>query len=150
GLPVLDADNTITGWCLLLTDIDDRKQAEEALRLSERNLSLTVASIPAMIQVSRPDGSVLSVNQAVLDYHGVTLKDLQNEDFRDRFYHADDVQRLREKRTEALKRPQPFEYEQRAKGRDGRYRWFAVRYSPLLDEQGRIERWYATAFDIED
>jgi PAS domain-containing protein len=34
--------------------------------------------------------------------------------------------------------------------RDGRYRWFLIRYSPLLDEQGRIERWYLAAFDIED
>jgi PAS domain-containing protein len=32
----------------------------------------------------------------------------------------------------------------------GRYRWFASRYNPVLDEQGRIERWYARAFDIED
>jgi signal transduction histidine kinase len=25
-----------------------------------------------------------------------------------------------------------------------------VRYKPLLDEQGRIVRWYVAAFDIED
>ena len=53
-------------------------------------------------------------------------------------------------REEALKRPLPFEYEQRALGKDGRYRWFLVRYNPLLDEQGRIDRWYVAAFDIED
>src|SRR4029079_16356915 len=46
--------------------------------------------------------------------------------------------------------PLQFEYEQRALGKDGKYRWVLVRYNPLLDDQGRIERWYATAFDIED
>src|SRR6185295_5023450 len=51
---------------------------------------------------------------------------------------------------EALTRPVPFENEQRVLGRDGRYRWFLVRYNPLVDEQGRIDRWYAAAFDIED
>jgi signal transduction histidine kinase len=35
-------------------------------------------------------------------------------------------------------------------GKDGKYRWFSVRHNPLLDDQGRIERWYAIAFDIED
>jgi len=60
------------------------------------------------------------------------------------------VTRLREERKEALKRPQQFEYEQRAMGKDGEYRWFLVRYNPLLDDHGRIDRWYATAFDIED
>src|SRR6476469_9876657 len=90
------------------------------------------------------------MNQTVLDYHGVSLQDVQREDFRSRYYHPDDAERLRDMRNEALKRPLPFEYEQRALGKDGRYRWFLVRYNPLLDEQGRIERWYTTAFDIED
>ena len=123
---------------------------KEKLQAGERNLSLTINTIPTFIQVSRPDGSVLSVNQAVLDYYGVTLQDMQKEDFRARVYHSDDVERLHKWREEALKRPQQFEYEQRALGRDGKYRWFLVRYNPLLDDQGRVDRWFATAFDIED
>lgn len=150
GLPVRDRENKITGWYLLLTDIDDRKKAEDALRSNERNLSLMINAIPTFIQVFRPDGTVLSVNQTVLDYHGVSLQDVMKEDFRSRFYHPDDADRLREVRNEALKRPFQFEYEQRALGKDGRYRWFLVRYNPLLDEQGRIDRWYVAAFDIED
>ena len=109
-----------------------------------------INAIPTFIQVSRPDGTVLSVNQTVLDYHGISLQDVLKKDFRSRFYHPDDAERLREVRDEALKRPLQFEYEQRALGKDGRYRWFLVRYNPLLDEQGRIDRWYVAAFDIED
>jgi PAS domain S-box-containing protein len=150
GLPLRDAQERILHWFHLQIDIDDRKRAEEALRSAERNLSLTINTIPTLIQVSRPDGTVLSVNQAVLDYHGIRLQDVQTEDFRTRVYHPDDVKRLREERKEALERPLPFEYEQRALGKDGKYRWFLVRYNPLLDDQGRIDRWYATAFDIED
>src|SRR4029077_5957968 len=33
---------------------------------------------------------------------------------------------------------------------DGQYRWFTVRGVPLLDEQGRILKWYGIAVDIED
>lgn len=150
GLPLRDTEGRILHWFHLLIDIDDRKRAEEASRSAERNLSLTIDTIPTFIQVSRPDGSVLSVNQTVLDYYGVTLEDMQKEDFRSRFYHPDDAERLREQRQEALKRPLQFEYEQRALGKDGKYRWFLVRYNPLLNNQGEIERWYATAFDIED
>ena len=150
GLPVRDAKGAITAWYLLLTDIDDRKKAEEALRSNERNLSLMINAIPTFIQVSRADGTVLSVNQAVLDYHGISLQDVLKKDFRSRFYHPDDAERLRDVRDQALKLPLQFEYEQRALGKDGRYRWFLVRYNPLLDEQGRIDRWYVAAFDIED
>ena len=150
GLPLRDSQGRILHWFHLQIDIDDRKRAEEALRSAERNLSLTINTIPTFIQVSRPDGTVLSVNQAVLDYHGISLQDVQKEDIRTQVYHPDDVKRLREQRKEALKRPLQFEYEQRALGKDGKYRWFLVRYNPLLDDQGRIDRWYATAFDIED
>jgi PAS domain S-box-containing protein len=129
---------------------EDLKRVEEALRSSKRSLSLTIDTIPTFITVSRADGTVLSVNQAALDYHGVTLEDVQRGDHRTRFFHPDDVERVREVREEALKHPRPFQYELRAMGKDGKYRWFSVRHNPLLDEQGRIERWYAIAFDIED
>ena len=128
----------------------ERAQADEALRSSERNLSLTINTIPIFISVARPDGTILSVNQAALDYHGITLQDVQKEDFRTRFFHPDDAERVREERKEALKHPLQFEYETRALGKDGKYRWFLVRCNPLLDDQGRIDRWYAIAFDIED
>ena len=150
GLPVRNEEGLITAWYLLLTDIEDLKKAEEALQASERNLSLTINTIPTLIAVSRPDGTILSANQAALDYHGVTLQDVQKEDFRTRFYHPDDVERVGEVCKEALKHPRLFEYELRALGKDGEYRWFLVRHNPLLDEQGRIDRWYVTAFDIED
>jgi PAS domain S-box-containing protein len=120
------------------------------MQLDERNLSLITNVIPTNIHVLRTDGSVLYVNQAVLDYHGCTLEDVQREDYRARFFHPEDVERLREERLGALTRPVPFENEQRALGKDGRYRWFLIRYKPLLDEQGRVDRWYVAAFDIED
>jgi formate hydrogenlyase transcriptional activator len=30
------------------------------------------------------------------------------------------------------------------------YRWYLIRYKPVHDEQGRVERWYATGTDIDD
>src|SRR5262252_4888564 len=130
--------------------VDDREKAQEALRTNERNLSLITNVIPTFIHVLRTDGSVLYVNQAVLGYTGLTLEDVRKEDYRARFFHPEDVERLREERREAITRPVPFENEQRVLGKDGRYRWFLIRYNPLLDERGRIDRWYVAAFDIED
>ena len=94
GLPVRNAAGAITAWYILLTDIDDRKKAEEALQASERNLSQTINTIPTFIAVTRPDGFILSVNQMALDYHGITLLDTQQEDFSSRWFHPDDLARL--------------------------------------------------------
>jgi formate hydrogenlyase transcriptional activator len=85
-----------------------------------------------------------------LEYSGLSLDDVQTDDFRARVFHPDDVQRLREERFKALSDTSPFENEQRALGKDDKYRWFLIRYNPLLDESGKVIRWYATGTDIDD
>jgi PAS domain S-box-containing protein len=150
GIPVRNAEGATTAWYLLLTDIDDLKKTEEALQSSERNLSLMINAIPTVIGVMRADGAPLYGNQAVTDYTGLTMEDMLSEDFRTRLFHPEDMERLREERRLAFSRPVPFETEQRALGKDGKYRWFLFRYKPLLDEAGKIDRWYMVATDIED
>jgi PAS domain S-box-containing protein len=44
----------------------------------------------------------------------------------------------------------PFELEARMRRYDGQYRWFINRADPLLDEQGKIVKWYGTNTDIDD
>src|ERR1041385_1904695 len=126
------------------------KKAQEALQSSERNLSQIINAIPTVIGVMRADGTPVYGNQGVTDYTGLTLKDLQTEGFRARIYHPEDLERLREARCLAFTRPVPFDNEIRILGKDGNYRAFLFRYKPLLDEAGKIDRWYVAAFDIED
>jgi len=128
--------------------MDDRK--EEILQTNERNLSQIINAIPTVIGVMRADGTPVYGNQGVTDYTGLTLKDLQTEGFRARIYHPEDLERLREARCLAFTRPVPFDNEIRILGKEGNYRAFLFRYKPLLDEAGKIDRWYMAAFDIED
>ena len=136
----------------IITDslVDDREKSEKGQQSNERNLSLITNVIPALVHVLREDGSVLYVNQAVLSYTGLTVEDVRRADYRARVFHPEDGERLREDCREALTRAVPFENEQRVLGKDGKYRWFLIRYNPLLDEQERIDRWYVAAFDIEE
>lgn len=148
--PVRDAAGSISRWFGTNIDIEDRRRAEEVLQFNERNLSLIINTIPAHIYVLNTEGAVQYVNQAVMDYTGLSMEDVQQEDYRDRVIHPEDFKRVRAPRAAGLRRGAPFSTEQRVLGNDGQYRWFLVRYKPLLDEQGRIVRWYVAAFDIED
>src|SRR5258705_5487560 len=150
GLPLRDAQGRLRHWFDLEIDIDDRKRAEEALQSVERNLNQIINTIPTHIYVLNTEGSVQYVNQAVMDYTGLSLEYAKQEDYRDRVIHPEDFKRVRAGRAASLRRGAPFSTEQRVLGNDGQYRWFLVRYKPLLDEEGRIVRWYVAAFDIED
>ena len=132
------------------TDIEDRKRVEEKLRQEEMELQQITDAIAQTIMVLEPDGTAIYANQSMLDFSGLTLEAVMAADFRTRFFHPEDVERLRDERQQALSKGVPFENEQRARRKDGEYRWFLIHYKPLRNEQGEILRWYATGTDIED
>src|SRR5579859_1615341 len=148
--PLHDESGNIVNWYGTDTDIDDLKRAEANLRKDEEELRRMTDAIPQTIIVLNPDGKAIYANRVTLEYTGLSLDDVRGDDFRARVFHPDDVQRLREERNKALSGAAPFENEQRALGKDGKYRWFLIRYNPLLDESGKVIRWYATGTDIDD
>lgn len=123
-------------------------QAEGAQ--NERELRQIVDTIAQLVIFLSPEGKAIHANRYTLEYTGLNLDDVKADGFRERVFHPDDVERLREERATALSRGLPFENEQRAQRKDGQYRWFFIRYNALLDEQGRPTRWYAAGIDIED
>jgi formate hydrogenlyase transcriptional activator len=148
--PLRDESGNIVNWYGTDTDIDDLKRAEAKLRKDEEELRSMTDAIPQTIIVLNPDGKAIYANRVALEYTGLSLEDVQTDDFRTRVFHRDDVQRVREEQHNALSSSLPFENEQRALGKDGKYRWFLIRYNPLLDESGKVMRWYATGTDIDD
>src|ERR1700731_4610921 len=58
ALPARDSEGRITGWYMLLTDIDDRKRAEDALRASEGDLRLGFETIPGFVWTMTAAGGV--------------------------------------------------------------------------------------------
>src|ERR1700681_3901252 len=149
-VPQLDAEGNLVRWFGSNTDIEDRKRAEKKLLEDERELRRITDAIPQTIVVQDPSGHPLYANQAVLDYTGFTMQDVVTSDFRARLFHPEDLERLREERRAALSRGLPFEIEQRARRKDGQYRWFLIRYNPFRDDHGQATRWYATGTDIDD
>ena len=150
GRPVRNAEDQITGWYFVLTDIDDRKRAEDKLRQSEQELRTITDSIRQPIWVLAPDGTILYANRVVRELTGLTTSDVKDQPFTTRVFDPDDRERVRAERQEGLLHGSPFELEGRVLMKSGHYRWQLVQYNPLKDESGQITRWYATATDIDD
>jgi len=108
-----------------------------------------IDAIAQTIIVLNPDGKAIYANRVALDYTGLSLDEVRADNFRERVFHPEDVERLRLERQKGLSGSVPFENEQRARGKDGKYRWFFIRHNPFIDEKGNVTRWYATGTDIE-
>src|SRR5207302_6824788 len=64
--------------------------------------------------------------------------------------HPDDQELLQNEWLQANALAQPMDLDHRARRFDGVYRWVHVRAEPLLDDRGRIVRWYCVFTDIDD
>jgi formate hydrogenlyase transcriptional activator len=116
----------------------------------ERELRRITDAIPQTIVVQDPGGVPIYANQATLDYTGFIADDVIAPNFRERIFHPEDLEKFRNERKAALARGLPFEFEHRALGKNGQYRWFLIQYNPFRSERGQVARWYATGTDIDD
>jgi PAS domain S-box-containing protein len=149
GLPLFDAEGRIVRWYVLLTDIDDRRRAEEALQARERELRVIVNAVPALAWSARPDGSAEFFNQHYLAYVGLPLEQLQGSAWTVAV-HPDDMGALTAAWRSMMAAGKAGEVEGRLRRFDGEYRWFLFRTNPMLDESGNILKWYGTNADIHD
>ncbi|HWS87679.1 MAG TPA: PAS domain-containing protein [Pyrinomonadaceae bacterium] len=149
GFPLRDADGKVVRWCVLLTDIDERKRAEEALAASEHNLKLIIDTIPALAWSTGPDGSADFFNQHYLDYVGLSAEQAGGWGWTAAL-HPDDADGLAASWRRIMASEAPGEAEARLRRHDGEYRWFLFRAHPLRDELGNIVKWYGTNTDIDD
>lgn len=148
GLPLHDEEGRVVRWYVLLTDIDDRRHAEQALQASERELDLIVNTIPALAWSARPDGSAEFFNQYYLAYVGLPLERLQGSGWT-AAVHPDDLDTLISEWQSMMAAGKGGEVEGRLRRFDGEYRWFLFRTNPMLGESGNILKWYGTNAEID-
>jgi PAS domain S-box-containing protein len=114
-----------------------------------QDIRLVVDTIPTLAWSARPDGSAEFFNRRWLEYTGLCAEEALDWGWKVAI-HPDDLARMLEIFHEALNCGRSFEVEGRLRGRDGEFRWFLFRGNPLLDESGRVIKWYGTNTDIED
>ena len=132
-----------------VTDITERKLAEEKIREQEAELRQILDLAPQLIAVFGPNRERIYVNHVALDYLGISLDDWRRRSPGTEV-HPDDSERLKAYTDRALSNGSAYELELRVRKGDGSYRWFLARYNPVRDDKGEITRWYVVCSDIED
>lgn len=136
---------------VVLRDVSERMAAEEALRRSERRFRALADAIPQIVFAAGPDGSTEYLNRVWGEYTGLAAEEGLGDGWRSVPVHPDDVARAGEAWGRAVEGAEPFEAEVRIRrASDGAWRWHLARAQPLLDAEGKVERWFGTCTDIHD
>ena len=132
-----------------IRDISRRKQAEEALRASERDLGLIIETIPGLVWCAAPDGELNYLNQRILDYTGTSAGAWAQLGWKN-LLHPDDAEPTTQAWSRAVATGQPYDIQCRLRRSDGVYRWFEVIGQAASDSNGGVARWYGLLIDIDD
>jgi len=164
GKAVLDKQGNPCRWIGVISDISDRKQAEEqrnwalareqaARRQAEASEQLYRAlaeAIPQIVWTASADGWFDYYNQRWFEYTGLTLEETQGWGWQ-LALHPDDVENCVESWKTSVETGGTYEVEYRFKrASDGAYRWHLGRALPVRDAEGKILKWFGTCTDIDD
>jgi PAS domain S-box-containing protein len=130
-----------------VTDITERKRAEEALRESEARYRLLSENSRDMICLHAPDGTYRYISQAVHDLLGYEPEDLLGISPYTLFHPADIKRIEQESHERALRGDLENTVEYRIQRKDGSYIWLETRTRPIFDAQGEISELQTTSRD---
>src|SRR5882757_7573399 len=137
-------------------DLTERKRVEDALREREvqladarRELRQMIDTIPIPVASYSADARRDFVNAAWKQYTGLSDEAALGTEW-SAVAHPDDVAIGEKMWRDALATGEPWHTEERVRRADGQYRWFAIDRVAARDENGKIIKWYGTAYDIED
>ena len=130
-------------------EIAELKRAEEALRESEQRWRNLTEALPQLVWSATPDGACDYFSSQWTEHTGVTEPDLLGWRWLATL-HPDDREPTRQFWLESVAGRHPYDIEYRVRRRDGDYRWFKTRGTPIRDGGGNIVKWFGTCTDITD
>jgi PAS domain S-box-containing protein len=143
----MEGPPSFTGY---LRDITESKLAEEKLRESELNLRLMSETIPEMLWSATPEGKIDYCNARALAYSGLSHEEIMGNGWK-KLLHPDDVDQAAQVWMSCVANGDPYRVEVRTlHAADHTYRWCITSALPLLDQRGRILKWFGTIVDMHD
>ena len=147
GQASFDAAGKLQRLVGVTTDITARKQAEEALRQSERLYRGIGEAIDYGVWVCAPDGRNIYASESFLKMVGMTQQQCSDFGWGD-VLHPDDAARTMAAWKECVRTGGNWDIEHRFRGVDEQWHDVLARGVPIRDEKGQISCWAGINLDI--
>lgn len=142
--PILNEDGQADRQVGVMTDVTQRKQAEQQLKM----LSLVASSTTSGVVINDADGNVEWVNDAFHDITGYTIDEVRHQHLGDVIKGELTDVSLIEKARELSRNKQSFEVDVLVYRKDGQPLWISVINSVILGGDGQVEKYIEVIIDI--
>lgn len=133
----------------IIEDINERKQAELALKESETRFYDMVNSFPFPVWVSDETGTCSFFNRAWLDFTGKTLEQELGRGWL-ASVHPDDISRCQDNCKTVSQTQRSYKIEYRLQRYDGSYCWLLNEAKPRFKPDGSFAGFVGSCIDIDD
>ena len=150
GEAIVNSGGIVTEVRGAFQDITSQRGLENRVWESERYFRQLGDAMPGIVWTAEPDGTLDYVNRRLADYIGTT-NDSFRQDSLIAAMHPDDRERCMVAWQDAVDSATPYAIDYRLYDQTyDEYRWHYVSAEPVLDEAGRVGKWYGSALDIHE
>lgn len=142
ALPVKNAEGAIQYWFGTNTDITEQRR-------NEAHFTALAESVPQLVWTANADGEVTYYNSRIGRYGDAREPQSSRWDW-PRIVHPEDFEGTVAAWQAAYQSSAEYSHSHRLKMVDGTYRWHLSRAFPLTSDDGKVERWFGTATDIDE
>jgi PAS domain S-box-containing protein len=148
-VPHRDASGRTLGVYVVVSDISERKIAEQKIAESEARFRAIANSAPVLIWVTGAEAKREFVNQAYLDFLGLTYAEALDFDWR-RALHPDDLPRILAEEPAIEPSVRIVTVEARYRRSDGEWRWLRSESQPRWGATGEHVGFIGVAHDVTE
>jgi PAS domain S-box-containing protein len=149
SFPIRDQSGAPVRIGLIVDDVTERKRVEDDLRQRELHFRMLADNIPQLAWIADQPGSMIWFNRGWFDFAGLTAEESVGSGWQ-RVLHPEHVARIEESMARGRAAGETWEDTYPMRGRDGEYRWFLSRATPIRDERGRVMHWFGTSTDVTE
>jgi PAS domain S-box-containing protein len=148
-VPQTNARGEVIGMILLIQDITEQRMAERALKESEARFRRIADSAPVMMWVTRLDRTRDFVNDAYVEFTGLSREEARLLDWRERI-HPDDQERIISESVAGEASLKRFTLEGRYLRHDGEWRWLRSVSQPRFGADGALSGFIGAGSDVTE
>jgi PAS domain S-box-containing protein len=147
--PTYDAEGKIDGVMTHAIDVTPQVEARHKIEETENRFRTLADNIPNFAWMADATGYIYWYNRKWYEYTGTSPKDMEGWGWQ-KVHHPEMLPKVLKHWKRSIETGEPFNMVFPIRRADGVFRPFLTRVNPIMNEKGKVIRWFGTNTDITE